>query len=347
MLIYISTLEKANIIEDVCQEKNILVLKGIVKKNFDFFLYSNLQSEFENVDYIVIEIDSLVTNSEEEIINGIKKLKMFHKMKIIVICNIEEDKNQKIISRLINELKIYNIITKTEDKEINKELKNLIMNNAEYKNISFLNIQEQKNIGVLGIKSGIGTTTQSIAITKFINFTTNSEQACYIERNQSEVFEDLKKYYNLKEENNSITYKNVDMYKNKPRGYKYNIFDFGNIMQVQNINEFFKCDIKIIISGSKAWQMNDLFKTFEILEKVDKKEIYFIINATPEEEYKKIKKAMGKYKTNTYFSKEIKNPFSESLDNKEIYKEIFNSLEIQEGKNEIINKKWRRKIGKI
>ena len=91
MLIYISTLEKANIIEDVCQTNNILVLKGIVKKDFNFALYSSLQNEFENIDYIVINIDSLKNNTAEEILDGIKRLQLFYSMKIIIMCNMENE----------------------------------------------------------------------------------------------------------------------------------------------------------------------------------------------------------------------------------------------------------------
>ena len=49
---------------------------------------------------------------------------------------------------------------------------------------------------------------------------------------------------------------------------------------------------------------------------------------------------MGKYKKNTYFSKEIKSPFSEKIDNEEIYSEMFNMLQIKE--NEKINNKSKK-----
>lgn len=287
MLIYISTLEKANIIEDVCQENNILVLKGIVKKDFDFNVYSNLQNEFENIDYIIIEIDSLALNTQEEIINSIKRLQLFYNMKIIIICNVEIEKNQFIVSKLINELKIYNIVGKTENTEIKKELRKIIKEEIAYKDISFLNIQEQINIGVLGIKSGIGTTSQSIAIIKYINQETNSMQACYIERNKSNILKSIEKSYNIKEKNNAITFENVDMYPNKPRGYKYNIFDFGNIEKIENVKEFQKCDIKIIIAGSKAWQMDYLYKTFEILEKEQINTIFLYLVEHPKKNKEK------------------------------------------------------------
>lgn len=349
MLIYISTLEKSNIIEEVCQANNILVLKGIVKKDFDFVLYSNLQNEFENVDYIIIEIDSLKTNTTEQILQGIKALQLFYNMKIIIICNMDIERNKKIVSTLINEYKIYNIITKSETEEIKNELNKCIKEKVEYKDISFLNIQDQVNIGIIGVKSGIGTTTQSIAIVKYINKKTNSVQACYIERVENKIIDSLEKYYNIKAKNQSITFQNVDMYKNKPRGYKYNLFDFGTIHKLDNIKEFLKCDIKIIICGSKTWQIENLFETFEIIEKNNNGEIFFIFNSTPKEQEKEIKRAMGKYKKTTYFSEEIKNPFSENIDNENIYKEIFNNIEVKEEKETKSSKrlKWRKNSGSI
>lgn len=346
MLIYISTLEKANIIEDVCQTNNILVLKGIVKRDFNFALYSSLQNEFENIDYIVIDIDSLKNNTYEEILEGIKRLQLFYSMKVIIICNIENEINQNIVSTLINELKIYSIVTKTKDEELKKELNKFINEKTEYKDISFLNIQDQLNIGILGIKNGIGTTTQSIAITKYFNQKTSAIQACYIERMQGTVINSFINNYNLKLKNNGITFQNVDMYKNKPRGYKYNLFDFGNINKCENIKEFLKCDIKIIIAGSLIWQIEYLYKIFEVIEQNNNGKTFFIFNSTPEEQESKIKREMGKYKKNTYFAKEIKNPFSEKIDNEQIYNEIFNMLQIKENE-EINNKskkflKWRK-----
>ena len=340
MLIYISTLEKENIIEDVCQTNNILVLKGIVKKDFNFALYSSLQNEFENIDYIVINIDSLKNNTAEEILDGIKRLQLFYSMKIIIMCNMENEINQNMVSILINELKIYSIITKTEDEEIKKELNKFINEKVEYKDISFLNIQDQLNIGILGTKSGIGTTTQSIAITKYFNKKANSSQACYIERMQSTIINSFISNYKLKLKNNGISFQNVDMYKSKPRGYKQNVFDFGNISECENIKEFLQCDIKIIITGSKIWQVEYLYRVFEVIEQNNNGKIFFIFNSTPEEQEKEIQKSMGKYKKNTYFAKEIKSPFSEKIDNEEIYSEMFNMLQIKE--NEKINNKSKK-----
>lgn len=48
---------------------------------------------------------------------------------------------------------------------------------------------------------------------------------------------------------------------------------------------------------------------------------------------------MGKYKKYTFFSKEIKNPFSENIENKLVYQEILKELEMKENQEETKQKR--------
>lgn len=103
-------------------------------------------------------------------------------------------------------------------------------------------------------------------------------------------------------------------------GYDFYIYDMGVLEDISDIDSFITKDVKIIVTGSKAWEQDNLIKVFNQLGILA--DTNFIFNFTPSTEEKTIIHNMGKFGVKTYFSNYTPDPF-EPTNNEEIYHTIF------------------------
>ena len=75
----------------------------------------------------------------------------------------------------------------------------------------------------------------------------------------------------------------------------------GVIGKIKSKMELPNGNIRIVVSGTKAWEQDNLLKVFNKLGVLE--DINFIFNFTPVEEQSEITKNMGKFGVKTYFSK--------------------------------------------
>jgi len=94
----------------------------------------------------------------------------------------------------------------------------------------------------------------------------------------------------------------------------------GLLEDITDIDSFITKDVKIIVTGSKAWEQDNLIKVFNKLGILT--DINFIFNYTPSSEEKSIIHNMGKFGVKTYFSNYTPDPFMPDT-NDEIYHSIF------------------------
>ncbi len=371
--IYISN--KINpFIEDVCKEQNISLLTRFINEyNLENFLQSELKN-LNNIEYLIIDYNSIKNNTKEnDIVTALSRIRRMYDIRIIFILE-GAMKGSILLGRLFN-LGIYNIITATNDilfkEELQKTLtekgmtfanavkyqldKNVfaINNNTNVIKETYIKIKQTVTIAVCSTERHLGATTQAINMTKYLSELLNIK-ACYIENNNHnsiiEIYntsnkEDVTYYENA----GKIEYEGVEMFMKSNIGeimnnnYDFYIFDFGSMEEMtdNDINNFLTKDIKFIVSGTKSWELRNLFEAFEKIG--NDKSVNFIFNFTQKEKRNFFKDNMGDYKENTFFSDYIEDPFV--VGNRIYLEKIFNPFILNSSLEEVDKKKsWLNKF---
>ncbi|MCI8617414.1 MAG: hypothetical protein HFJ60_04130 [Clostridia bacterium] len=366
--IYISKEPRA-IIEEYCKEHRInLVMRFINEYNLKKFLETELRN-LNGVDYLIIDLQAITTStSEDEITSSIELIRRMYNVRIIILAEGYKEGNV-LLGRLFN-LGIYNIITAKNDvifaDEIEKafSIEGMTFGNAmKYKindNMLVINkttkvvkenikrVKQTITIGIAGTERHIGATTVAINIVKYLSELTNVT-ACYIENNQHNSIyslvedESIPTIYN--EVLRKITYKGIDLYQ-RPENladilkfeYEFYVFDFGNFdeMSKEEISSFLTRDLKIIVSGNKAWEINKLIETFMIIgEDINS---YLMFNFVRNEDKENFKESLGKFwKERASFSEFVPEPFI--IGNKSFYEKVLKDYLLNTTIEEIKDKK--------
>ena len=365
--IYISN--KINpFIEEVCEKKQISLLTRFINEyNLENFLQSELKN-LNNIEFLIIDYNAIKNNTKEnDIVTALSRIRRMYDVRIIFIME-GATKGNILLGRLFN-LGIYNIIAATNDilfkEELEKTLsekgmsfanavkyqldKNIfaINNNTNVIKETYIKVKQVVTVGVCSSERHIGATTQAINMTKFLSELLNVK-VCYIENNNHnsiiEIYNTSNKeevtYY---ENTGKIEYEGIDMFMKSNIGeimndnYDFYIFDFGAMeeMSDNDINNFLTKDIKFVVSGTKAWELRNLFETFEKIG--NDKSVNFIFNFTEKEKRNFFKDNMGEFKENTFFSDYIENPFI--VGNRIYLEKIFKPFILNSNLEEIDKKK--------
>ena len=365
--IYISN--KINpFIEEVCEKKQISLLTRFINEyNLENFLQSELKN-LNNIEFLIIDYNAIKNNTKEnDIVTALSRIRRMYDVRIIFIME-GATKGNILLGRLFN-LGIYNIIAATNDilfkEELEKTLsekgmsfanavkyqldKNIfaINNNTNVIKETYIKVKQVVTVGVCSSERHIGATTQAINMTKFLSELLNVK-VCYIENNNHnsiiEIYNTSNKeevtYY---ENTGKIEYEGIEMFMKSNIGeimndnYDFYIFDFGAMeeMSDNDINNFLTKDIKFVVSGTKAWELRNLFETFEKIG--NDKSVNFIFNFTEKEKRNFFKDNMGEFKENTFFSDYIENQFI--VGNRIYLEKIFKPFILNSNLEEIDKKK--------
>lgn len=366
--IYISK-EPQAIIEEYCKEHSInLVMRFINEYNLKKFLETELRN-LNGVDYLIIDLQAIINStSENEIVNSIELIRRMYNVRIIIIAEGYKEGNV-LLGRIFN-LGIYNIVTARNDVMFADEIEKVFSsegmtfgNAMKYKiNDNMLvinkttkvvkeNIKRAKQtitVGIAGTEKHIGATTVAINIVKYLSELTNVT-ACYIENNNHNSIyslvedESIQTVYN--EVLKKITYKGIDLYE-RPENladilkfeYEFYVFDFGNFTEMtkEEISSFLTRDLKIIVSGNKAWEINKLIEAFMIIG--EDRNSYLMFNFVKNEDRENFKESLGKFwKERTYFSEFVPEPFI--VGNKHFYENVLKDYLLNSNIEELNEKK--------
>lgn len=367
MIIYISKENKKLIacLKDIINTSEIQTITGV--KHLKRFVLQEMKN-LNNFEHIIIDISGL-SDSEDEIIDSIVAIKSMYSIRIIIVA-LGYQYGNSTLARLFNE-GIYNFVTQTDYDSRSRELIECITVGKQYKDsVRFRQVEQIQSskdkviikkeykklkqcvtIAVGGTQSHIGTTSQAILITKFLSDL--KLNVCYIQANGKNDIQTLNDLYEITKKDDFISYQNIDMYdKDKTinaigYGYDFYVYDMGCIEDIADIDNFITKDVKIIVSGSKAWEQENLLKVFDKFKTIE--DISFIFNFTPETEQEEITNNMGKFGIKTFFSNYVPDPFMPDK-NEELYHQIFkdyiaeksSSLEVVPIKNNKLFDLFRR-----
>jgi hypothetical protein len=179
-----------------------------------------------------------------------------------------------------------------------------------------------KTIGLLGAQRRIGTTTQALQITGFLK--SMGYDAAYMEMGNQNYVDELKNLYkNLEEKEKALICNEILVYKSEHilevnrKNFDYMVKDYGHY-EDQNLllPSFFEQDIKIIVGGVKANEMDYLES---VLKQPWRKNVKFLFSFVAPEEQQDIKGQMLGYEVDSYFSTYAPNPFEYNQAMKEVY----------------------------
>lgn len=340
------------LIRELCAKNNydeIEVYTGI--KNLQEFAIRELQN-LDNFKYLILDITDL-KEKEEIIIKSVVAIKSMHNIRIIILATGYKQ-GDNILSRLFKE-GIYNFIIgdsyQKQDEEFEKCLSDegntykdairfRVEENTTKRNNKVIIKKEYKKlkqlltVAIAGTQEHIGATTQALLLCKFFN--DRGLKASYISANSSEDIKELQDNLGKTLTNGMFQYKDIDIYDKNEKitamayGYDVYIYDYG-ILNKSNLEMFINNDKRIIVGGSKLWEIRNIFLTFTELK--DLEDVYYIISHCPAEDKNTVTSNMGKFKKKTYFSEYAPNPFE--IKNSEIFQEIFKD-EVEEKNNNLI-----------
>lgn len=174
------------------------------------------------------------------------------------------------------------------------ELKNKLLEfNENNKN---LNTSKSISIAIAGTQNRIGTTHLAILITSYLS--KKGWNSLYIEKNNTNhVFSLIGRYADIKSHNGISTIfgcnllPNCDVELPYADAYQVVIKDYG-CLHDDNIQEYAKSDIKLIVAGSKEWELD---KTEEVLKVLNSYPgIKYLFNFTEGKKFREIMKSMEK-----------------------------------------------------
>ncbi|EKQ55174.1 MULTISPECIES: hypothetical protein [unclassified Clostridium] len=326
VLLYLSSNENIGILDFLSKEKGMV----IKKLSGEFYLKKFVIHDMRNLShysYFAIDLKAL-KDTENEIIEAITAFKAMYDSRIIIFAEGLK-REDEIISRLIEE-KIYNVIISKEIQEIKDEILKCLSNigkTEEDWNIKGIHENQYtfnyKNIkiAVAGVSSRVGTTTTAFNMARFL-FNIGAKVS-YTEANDSDHLKEIAAYYEFLKIENYYRYKGVEYYPNKqfPNDVNYQIFDLGSLNK-GNIAIFKSCNIKILCSGSKPYE---LIETYETTNSVKDFNYNILFTSVSNEENFKIRKSFVNRKDNIHFLKYSPSLFDEKI-NEDIYKEIINDF---------------------
>lgn len=134
MLSYIASIDTAQLIQNVCKRKNILIL-NTQEELTDISQYvKETKINFNLIKYLIIDLNAL-TNSETEIIENIYNFsKLYTKTRIIILASNYNEQN--IVLTNLYDLGFYNIINDFEVPKIEEKLNIALGENGIQKNES-------------------------------------------------------------------------------------------------------------------------------------------------------------------------------------------------------------------
>ena len=329
------TKENEKVIRSVSDalDKDLQIINGI--NNLKKFVIQEMRS-LNNYAHIIIDMEG-IKDEESEIVDAIVGIKSMYNINIVILA-IGYEYGNSLLGKLFCE-GIYNFVTSSEAKEIEEEIKFCIECGKKYKDSvryrqvlnssgndkiiikkEYKKLKQNVTIGIIGSERHIGTTSLGLALTCFLNDL--KMNACYIQSNNKEDIETLENLFDIQSQEGFISYRGTDMYKKDKTisameyGYDFYIYDYGNIEDVKDIDAFLIKDVKIVVSGTKSWEQDNLMNVFEKLGTLN--DVFYVFNFTPEFQKKQITENMGELGMKTFFSNYMPDPF-EFANNEEIY----------------------------
>lgn len=315
------SIQEAGYILDGGDTSGDVYLKKFVKENF---------SRLGSIDEIVIDLCAL-KDLDEEIISALEVLKVNYSEMRIIILAANRYEGDDLLTKCF-QMAIYDLIVSEDYLEIHNELLECLKTGKTYKDsIRFKDAHPAENvvvkteikqvvskvlIGIIGAGSGVGCTHNSIVLANFLR--KKGFMVALAEINSSGAFKKIQDAYDLQMfDDRYFSMAGIDYYPGTTsdslgnvlgKSYNFIICDFGTYENAERVL-FGKCDIRIIIAGTKPWEMDRLNLIFAKDSSATLAGYQYCFNGTPSAQMDDVRQGMGELK-NVYFLNATIDPFS-------------------------------------
>lgn len=167
-------------------------------------------------------------------------------------------------------------------------------------------------IGVIGIMPRIGTTTQAIMLTRFLNEA--GIKACYVEENNTQFCDCLTSLYDeviYDSDRDCLIKDSLTLYKEESSSFiandvAYRIVDYGYLSDNGFPENYLKKDIKIIVCGTAPLEIAHLVSNVKLMYDID---LNYIFSLSDSQHYQEILNIMGTKKDFCYLSPNVSDSF--------------------------------------
>lgn len=298
MLFCISSSRYHPIIKKIIEEKDQICIGNEVGDGIDLkkFVKENI-TYFEQVDIFLIDTGAL-KNTDEEVMQSIESLRiMDYDIRFIILAPYKKEGDEFL--RECFYAGIYDIIITDEYLEMSQQLAECLGSGMRYKDaLRFRDAVEEKQkqegqapqkilIGISGAAPRMGSTHNSIIIANYLR--KHNQMVAVLEMNGTKAFEKISKSQKAKIfEEGYFSVGGVDYYPSCGRErvtavsgklYNFILLDFGNYNQADKIL-FNQCDIRILYTGTKPWELDFLDNLFREQDEDVLKQYHFCFLGT-------------------------------------------------------------------
>ena len=255
------------------------------------------------VETLILDISALA-DTDEEILEGLDALKIGNYDMQIIILAANRYAGDALLTKCF-QMGIYDLIVSDDFLEISQELKECIRVGKKYGDaLQFRDLRPENVIvkeeikqtvnkvviGMAGSNSRIGVTHHAIILANHLR--KKGYMVALVEEHPSDAFGQLREFYSEKLfDDEYYTMGGVDY-------YPYSEDD---------LFLFNKSDVRVVISGSKPWELEGIQTVFDLAAEDVLKTYYFYFNFTAAEFEDALKEGMGNLEK-VYFLRYTENP---------------------------------------
>lgn len=366
MIIYFTGRTFNQVIQKCIEDIGELVFEPQVEENQDFLKFIKQKiAGLSAIDYLVLDT-SVCLNTDDEILSALEMLRtMYDEIRIIIFAPYRPTGDKFLASCL--QMGITNIINTDDFNELNDQLLFCITKGMTYRDavkykktapekVIVKHVKKAVNkrmIGIAGAQSNIGVTHSIIILANF--FRKKGFMVAVVEMNDSQAFNAICSDFDEKKfEEGYFSMNGIDFYPAEQseedermqliQSHSYNVilFDFG-VYGTHNREAFERCEDRIVIAGSKSWELDELNYVFANASKDILLKYVFVFNFTMEKEYALIRKGMEELE-NVHFLKYEPDPYNanEFPDGDEIFESILPDEPEEEEKKGFMKKLLNR-----
>lgn len=331
MVFYIASTTYKEVINRTIKEADV-ILTGAVSTD-EIFLLKYVKengNQLSGLDMLVIDL-SCCQDVDDEIVQALEQIRILDYETRIIIIAANRSEGDVLLTKCF-QMSIYNIICTDDFLEIKNQLSFCLTVGMEYKDaIRFKDVKTKEQLVVkreikqvvskvmiafAGASARIGVTHQAIVLANYLR--ARGFMVAIAEYNDSQAFRQIQEAFGESTlDGGCFSIKGVDYYASADvnkigsivgKSYNFVLVDFGCYEACDRVT-YNKADVRMIVAGSKPWEVEAVNAVFEHADKDTLKQYHFLFNFTPDKDHKTIKESMGEI-SNVYFLKHTEEPFT-------------------------------------
>ena len=181
-------------------------------------------------------------------------------------------------------------------------------------------------IGVAGITSHIGTTTQALQLALYLLF--DQKSVAYVEMNDTGFIEALEESYQdvHRDSNGNAVYERITLVRREDlstvmgKGYDYLVFDYGSIRSKKfDPASYCERNVQVLVCGSSPQEYR---LTTAALSRKEFRKARLLFNFVPKEDRASVEERMTTRIRDTFFTAYTPDPFISNPDMDNVYHQI-------------------------